>query len=106
MADARAYPKVGTVVDHLPVRPGLLGDFVGGVWGPAEAGGTRADMSPADTSDVLGHFADSTAADAVRAVDAAAAALPAWRASGAIKRAEIVRRAERAAMAEQMRSLL
>ena len=71
MADARAYPKVGTVVDHLPVRPGLLGDFVGGVWGPAEAGGTRADVSPADTSDVLGRFADSTAADAVRAVDAA-----------------------------------
>jgi len=83
------------MVDHLPVRPGLLGDFVGGVWGPAEAGGTRADVSPADTSDVLGRFADSTAADAVRAVDAAAAALPAWRASGAIKRAEIVRRAER-----------
>ncbi|MEY9891579.1 acyl-CoA reductase-like NAD-dependent aldehyde dehydrogenase [Catenulispora sp. MAP12-49] len=83
------------MVDHLPVRPDHLGNFVGGVWGPAAAGGTRADVSPGDTSDVLGRFADSTAADAVRAVDAAEAALPAWRALGPIKRAEYVRKAER-----------
>jgi aldehyde dehydrogenase (NAD+) len=83
------------MVDHLPVRPEHLGNHVGGAWAPAEAGGTRANVSPADLSDVLGRFAESTAADAVRAVDAAAAALPAWRALGPIKRAEFVRRVER-----------
>ncbi|NUP46723.1 MAG: aldehyde dehydrogenase [Catenulispora sp.] len=83
------------MVDLPPVRPEHLGNFVAGAWAPAVSGGTRPNVSPADTADVLGHFAESTAADAARAVDAAEAALPAWRALGPIKRAEFLRKAER-----------
>ncbi|MDI3403707.1 aldehyde dehydrogenase family protein [Streptomyces cavernicola] len=62
-------------------------NFVDGLWARAESGLTRENVNPADFSDVLGEFAESGGVDADRAVDAAAAALPAWRALGPIKRA-------------------
>ncbi len=62
-------------------------NFVDGRWGPAESGQSRPDVNPADLSDVIGEFAESGGVDVDRAVDAAAAALPAWRALGPIKRA-------------------
>ncbi|MDI3384995.1 aldehyde dehydrogenase family protein [Streptomyces sp. B-S-A8] len=62
-------------------------NFVDGRWSRAESGLTRENVNPADFSDVLGEFAESGGVDADRAVDAAAAALPAWRALGPIKRA-------------------
>jgi alpha-ketoglutaric semialdehyde dehydrogenase len=83
------------MVEHPPVRAEHLGNFVAGVWAPAAGGATRPNVSPGDTADVLGHFAESGAVDAARAVDAAAAALPAWKALGPIKRAEFLRKAER-----------
>lgn len=53
------------------------GLYIGGEWRPAEGGRTFAVTNPADGS-VVGHAADGGAADAQAAVDAAAAAFPAW----------------------------
>ena len=65
-------------------------NFVGGRWTPSKTGKWFPDVSPADTSDVVGEFCDSSADDLNDAVEAAAAAYPAWRATPAPKRAEIV----------------
>ncbi|WP_053164669.1 aldehyde dehydrogenase family protein [Streptomyces noursei] len=62
-------------------------NFIDGRWTPAASGRTRTNRNPADLRDHLGEFAESDGADAERAVAAAAAALPAWRALGPIRRA-------------------
>src|SRR5690242_11006602 len=95
LGDLAVGPQGGAMVEHPPLRPEHLGNFIAGAWAPAAGGATRPNVSPGDTSDVLGHFAESGAADAARAVDAAAEALPAWKALGPIKRAEFLRKAER-----------
>ncbi|MDQ8702712.1 aldehyde dehydrogenase family protein [Streptomyces sp. LHD-70] len=79
-------------------------NFVDGRWAPAESGLTRENVNPADFSDVLGEFAESGGVDTDRAVDAAAAALPAWRALGPIRRAAHLTEAGRllAARAEEV----
>src|SRR6185437_5131543 len=48
--------------------------------------------NPADTRDVVGRFQAGTAADVGRAVRAAEAALPRWRATPAPKRGELLYR--------------
>ena len=50
-------------------------------------------MNPADTSEVLGHFPRSGAADAKAAIDAAAKAFPGWAATPGPERGRIVGRA-------------
>lgn len=71
----------------------LLGNFIGGTWQPAKSGDTRINVNPADTTDVLGDFAESDGADVDTAVAAASAAVPAWRDLGPIKRGEHLKRA-------------
>lgn len=68
-------------------------NHIDGAWSASAAGATFADVNPADTSDVVGHFQGSTAADAARAVAAAAAAFAGWRASPVSARAAVLERA-------------
>jgi succinate-semialdehyde dehydrogenase / glutarate-semialdehyde dehydrogenase len=59
-------------------RTGLeKGLYIGGEWRPADGGRTFAVTNPADGT-VVGAAADAHASDAQAAVDAAAAAFPAW----------------------------
>ena len=53
-------------------------NFIGGAWRPATSGATYVIRNPARPADVLGEFADATAADACEAVTAAAAAASEW----------------------------
>ena len=82
-------------------------NLIAGKWKPATGGKTFAQRNPANLTEVTGQFADSSAEDAQRAIAAAHAAFPAWRALSpqARKRylvqaleAMIVRRDEIAAM--------
>src|SRR5262245_36672935 len=66
--------------------------FIGGEWREA-SDRRRFDVIDPATEQVLASVADGTVADAVAAVDAAAAALPAWAAQTPRERAEILRKA-------------
>jgi succinate-semialdehyde dehydrogenase/glutarate-semialdehyde dehydrogenase len=66
------------------------GIFVDGKWSDGDA---RFDVLDPSTGDTLATVADSTLADADRAVAAASAALPGWAATAPRERAEILRRA-------------
>ena len=63
-------------------------NFIGGQWVPATDGKRFAVTDPA-TGETIAEVADSHAADARAATDAAAAALPAWRDTLPKARAEI-----------------
>ena len=65
-------------------------NFVGGKWVPSESGSTFENRNPADTSDLIGLFADSTSADAAAAIAAARLAFESWRLVPAPKRAEML----------------
>src|SRR6188768_2452637 len=65
-------------------------NFVGGKWVPSESGATFENRNPADTSDLIGLFADSTRADAEAAVRAAERAYCSRRLVPAPKRAEML----------------
>src|SRR5690606_7292422 len=65
--------------------------FVGGAWVEGERRERFAVRDPA-TGEVLAHVPRLGAADTRRAIDAAAAALPAWRARAAGERAALLRR--------------
>ena len=74
-------------------RPTAHGNYIGGAWVPAKSGKTFENRNPADTSDLIGTFADSGPEDAEQAVAAAREAFPRWRAMPAPKRGEILYRA-------------
>jgi aldehyde dehydrogenase (NAD+) len=74
-------------------RPTAYGNYIGGAWVPAASGRTFENRSPADTSDLIGTFAESGPEDAERAVAAAREAFPRSRAVPAPKRGEILYRA-------------
>jgi succinate-semialdehyde dehydrogenase / glutarate-semialdehyde dehydrogenase len=73
--------------------PGLLRFdlFVDGAWAPA-SDGARFDVTDPGTGDLVGAVASATRQDVRRAIDAAAAALPAWAARPARERAGTMRR--------------
>ncbi|NBC35996.1 aldehyde dehydrogenase family protein [Novosphingobium sp. FSY-8] len=79
-ADARAF------LDRRARGQGL---FVGGQWQSAEGGRTLDTVDPA-TGAVTGQIAAASAGDVDAAVQAAAAALPAWRATVPVERARIL----------------
>jgi len=74
-------------------RPTTYGNYIGGEWVPAASGKTLENRNPADTSDLIGTFAESGPEDAEKAVAAAREAFPRWRAVPAPKRGEILYRA-------------
>lgn len=69
------------------------GNFIAGKWVAAVSGKTFENRNPANTSELIGTFADSGPEDVERAVTAARAAFSAWRALPAPKRGEILYRA-------------
>jgi alpha-ketoglutaric semialdehyde dehydrogenase len=70
-----------------------LGNYISGQWVASQGGAQFDNLNPADTLDIVGRFAASSAADAKSAVDAAAAEFPGWRATTIGKRAKILERA-------------
>ena len=66
--------------------------FIAGRWVESVSGETFDSVNPADTRDVVGRFQAGTAADVAMAVRAAEMAFPAWRATPAPKRGEILYR--------------
>ncbi|HKG56168.1 MAG TPA: aldehyde dehydrogenase family protein [Candidatus Limnocylindrales bacterium] len=66
--------------------------FIAGEWVESAGGGTFDSRNPADTRDVVGRFQQGTKADVAMAVKAAEVAFPAWRATPAPKRGEILYR--------------
>ena len=68
-------------------------NYIGGEWVPSESGATFENRNPANTTDLIGLFPDSTTKDAERAVVAARRAYDTWRLVPAPKRAEILFRA-------------
>ncbi len=75
-----------------PTTTDLL-NFINGEWRPAASGRTFDSLNPADTTDVVGRFPASDAADMDAAVAAAKAAQPAWAALPAPKRGDVLFRA-------------
>ena len=73
--------------------PGLMKDrcYLGGEWVAADSGETIPVTNPA-TGEVLAHVPRMGAAETTRAIDAAAAAWPAWRARTAKDRSAVLRR--------------
>ena len=66
--------------------------LIGGSWIDA-TGGVRFDVTDPATGNKVGSMPNGTEADVQAAIDAAAAALPGWRATPAIQRARILRKA-------------
>ena len=75
------------------MAPPTFGNYIAGEWVKAASGKTFENRNPADTSEVIGLFADSAPADVEKAVSAARAASPKWKALPAPKRGEILYRA-------------
>ncbi|HVR30545.1 MAG TPA: aldehyde dehydrogenase family protein [Thermoanaerobaculia bacterium] len=69
------------------------GCYVGGEWYHPRSDRTVRNVNPANRDDVLAEFPLATSADAERAIDAAAAAFPAWRATPAPERGRVLWRA-------------
>jgi aldehyde dehydrogenase (NAD+) len=81
---------------QTPLRrpdPESFGNYIGGEWLPAANGEWLDNINPADTTDIVGRFAASTAGDAEAAVRAAASAFPAWRKTPISARARILNKA-------------
>ncbi len=70
----------------------LYHNFIAGEWRDSQSGETFASTNPARTSEIIGYFQKSTVADLEEAITAARAAQPAWAATPAPVRGEIVLR--------------
>ncbi|MBA3824853.1 MAG: aldehyde dehydrogenase family protein [Ktedonobacterales bacterium] len=84
--------------------PTVYQNFIGGEWRDAIGGATFMDTNPAHDSEMIGAFQKSTAEDLDAAINAAQRAFPAWRATPAPERGEIILRA--ALLLEQHREEL
>ena len=67
-------------------------NFIGGAWRDSRSGETFVSTNPARTSDVIGYYQKSNAADVEDAVEAAARAQRGWAATPAPERGEILYR--------------
>jgi aldehyde dehydrogenase (NAD+) len=68
-------------------------NYIAGKWVAAAGGKTFQRENPADWREIVGVAQDSGVEEVARAVEAAAVALPAWRALSAVARGEYLRRA-------------
>jgi aldehyde dehydrogenase (NAD+) len=68
-------------------------NFIGGVWCDSSSGETFDNVNPADTTDVIGQFPLSSAADVDRAVESARRGFEVWRSTPAPLRGDVMRRA-------------
>lgn len=67
-------------------------NYIAGRWTNAASGKTFENRNPANWSEVLGTFPDSSKEEVAKAVDAAAAAFDAWRLTPAPKRGDVLKR--------------
>ena len=74
-------------------KPQTYGNYINGRQVKSETGETFPCYNPANRDEVIGHFASSSPKDVKAAVDAAAKALPGWKATPAPHRAEIILKA-------------
>jgi aldehyde dehydrogenase (NAD+) len=86
MRDARASVVSGTDVEEFR-------NLIDGEWVRSTSEQPFDSLNPADSTDTVGRFQASTAADAGLAVDAASAAFEAWKKTSVSKRAAILNRA-------------
>jgi aldehyde dehydrogenase (NAD+) len=70
----------------------LTQNYIAGKWQDASNGQTFTDANPADTSDVIGHFPDSSAEDVDNAVTAGREAFRTWSRVPAPKRGDFLKR--------------
>jgi aldehyde dehydrogenase (NAD+) len=77
---------------EVAASPATCRHFIAGEWVDGVSGATFESLNPADRRDVVGRFQAGTAADAAMAIKAAEMAFPAWRATPAPKRGEILYR--------------
>jgi acyl-CoA reductase-like NAD-dependent aldehyde dehydrogenase len=75
----------------VATRPAL--NHIGGAWVESASHATVEDRDPAHTDRILANATASTAADVRYAIDAAEQAFPAWRATPAPQRGDVVRKA-------------
>jgi alpha-ketoglutaric semialdehyde dehydrogenase len=68
-------------------------NFIGGAWRDSRSGETFVSTNPAHTSEVIGYYQKSTAADIEDAIEAASKAQRGWAATPAPERGEIILRA-------------
>lgn len=68
-------------------------NYIAGSWQPSVSGQVFKSINPANTSDCLGEFQSSVAADAEAAIDAAAAAFKTWQKTTIAQRAKILNKA-------------
>lgn len=68
-------------------------NLVAGEWVDSRSGETLDDINPADTTEVVAVFPSMDAGDVRKAIDAAAAAFPIWKAMTPVARGAILRRA-------------
>jgi len=68
-------------------------NLIDGEWAASRSGRTFENVNPADTRDIAGRFAASTAEDGAAAVASAAAAFEQWRATPVTQRAKVLLRA-------------
>src|SRR3989440_4409323 len=65
-------------------------NFIGGAWRASHSGKTFVSTNPAHPSEVVGYYQKSTAVDVEDAIEAAASAQPAWAATPAPQRGEVL----------------
>jgi acyl-CoA reductase-like NAD-dependent aldehyde dehydrogenase len=75
-----------------PSQATLLKQYIGGKWVEGSAG-TVESINPADTRDVVARFKNASKADALKAIDAAQKAAPAWAKTPAPQRGRVLARA-------------
>jgi acyl-CoA reductase-like NAD-dependent aldehyde dehydrogenase len=68
-------------------------NYIGGQWRPSASGKTFLNINPADTSDIIGEFPQSTDSDVRIAAEAAREAYKTWRLVPAPKRGDLLRKA-------------
>ena len=75
------------------IRVMNTGSYVNGKWYQPSSKKISKNINPADTSDVIAEFPLATAADVRLAIDAAVAALPAWKKTPGPERGRVLWRA-------------
>ncbi len=96
MAMATAQSQSLSDVLKSVLTPGnvpTFNNYIGGEWVPAKSGETFQNLNPADPSDVIGNYPQSSEADIKDAVEAGKKAFATWRLMPAPRRAEIMYRA-------------
>lgn len=89
-------PKKGMAGSSIPApMTETYENYVDGEWRESETGETVAVHNPADTDDIVGEYQWSSADDAARAVEAAAAATEEWANTAGPERGAILREAAR-----------